>query len=295
MKENQDYKNEGLAALRGNWPQSVLATLIFFLIECALIGPYFGKALSLSSAPTSLATGGLSNFFYFFVLGAVFILGPLLIGLVNSFKGLLVSGDGEIASNQFRIGFKNYIHHVWGYFLRDVFIFLWSLLLIVPGIIKSFSYAMTNYILVDYPELSANKAIELSMEMMKGRKFDLFYLYLSFVGWWLLCILTLGIGYLWFYPYAQSAQASFYIDVKADYMRRKNSAEAPVAAPVVPVAPLAPTPASSSTEAQPVVSVQDAPSAQNEPSQDAPDPDASVQGRNPENPEDYMPKSDDQG
>ena len=98
-----------------------------------------------------------------------------------------------------------------------IFIFLWSLLLIVPGIVKAYAYAMTPYILVERPELSVNEAIGLSRRMMKGRKFDLFYLHLSFIGWALLCILTLGIGFLWLYPYMMTAQAAFYCDVKADY------------------------------------------------------------------------------
>ena len=126
----------------------------------------------------------------------------------------------KVLSNEFKIGFGNYWHHVWGMFLNRFFVFLWSLLLFVPGIIKTLSYAMTNYILVDKPELSANEAINLSKDMMYGHKFDLFYLYLSFAGWFILCLFTLGIGFLWLYPYAQAAQVSFYLDVKEDYERR---------------------------------------------------------------------------
>ena len=101
--------------------------------------------------------------------------------------------------------------------LTGIYTFLWTLLLIVPGIIKSFSYAMTAFVLRDNPELKFNGAIEKSMKMMDGHKFDLFYLYLTFIGWGLLCILTLGIGLLWFVPYMQSASAHFYEDVKAEY------------------------------------------------------------------------------
>ena len=80
---------------------------------------------------------------------------------------------------------------------------------------------MTYYILVDRPELSANEAINLSKRMMRGHKFDLFYLHLSFIGWFLLCcFFTLGIGCLWYFPYVLTAQASFYLDVKEDYERR---------------------------------------------------------------------------
>ena len=73
------------------------------------------------------------------------------------------------------------------------------------------------YILVEKPELSANEAIELSIKMMDGRKMDLFLLYLSFIGWAILAIFTLFIGYLWLYPYMYTSLAAFYEDVKADY------------------------------------------------------------------------------
>ena len=76
---------------------------------------------------------------------------------------------------------------------------------------------MTPYILDENPELGASEAIHRSRMMMKTHKFDLFWLYLSFIGWWLLCILTCGIGFLWLEPYFQTAKAAFYEEVKADY------------------------------------------------------------------------------
>ena len=117
----------------------------------------------------------------------------------------------------FSITFKNYLHKVWGYLLMYIFIILWSFLFIIPGIVKAFSYAMTPYILEENPELSANDAIDRSRAMMKGHKFDLFYLYLSFIGWGILCLLTLGIGFLWLTPNMSTATAAFYEDVKAEY------------------------------------------------------------------------------
>lgn len=90
----------------------------------------------------------------------------------------------------------------------------------MPGIIKAFSYAMTPFILRDHPDLRYNGAIELSMAMMRGHKADLFWLYLSFIGWFLLCILTLGIGYFWLEPYMTSSMANFYEEVKAEFEGR---------------------------------------------------------------------------
>ena len=221
MKENQEYKNEALAALKGRWAPSVLAVLAYMAVLAVFIAPYEIKAMQLSDDPTNLQLAAdMMKWYLVFILGCIFVSFPLLVGLVNGFKSLFTDGDDKVLSNEFKIGFGNYWHHVWGMFLNRFFVFLWSLLLFVPGIIKTLSYAMTNYILVDKPELSANEAINLSKDMMYGHKFDLFYLYLSFAGWFILCLFTLGIGFLWLYPYAQAAQGSFYLDVKEDYERR---------------------------------------------------------------------------
>jgi uncharacterized membrane protein len=101
-----------------------------------------------------------------------------------------------------------------------LYILLWTLLLIIPGIIASLSYAMTPYIMAEDTEIGANEAITLSKEMMKGHKATLFYLYFSFIGWALLCALTLGIGCLWLSPYMSAAEANFYRDVSRDYWER---------------------------------------------------------------------------
>jgi len=88
------------------------------------------------------------------------------------------------------------------------------MLFVIPGLVKVFSYAMTPYILVDHPELSTTEAIHESRLMMRGHKFDLFYLYLTFIGWAILCVLTAGIGFFWLIPYIETSRAAFYYDLK---------------------------------------------------------------------------------
>ena len=97
--------------------------------------------------------------------------------------------------------------------VTTLYIFLWSLLFIVPGIIKSISYALTGYILADNPELSANEAITRSRDLMRGNKLRLFLLCLSFFGWIVLSVFTLGIGLLWLCPYVNATMAAFYRSV----------------------------------------------------------------------------------
>ena len=204
MKTNQDYKNAALAALKGNWTQGVLASLVF-------IGISLVANMLTSANPES----DLALLVYAAVLICVSM--PLSVGLLSAYKDLYKGTDVKVVENSFKTGFGNWGHHVGGMLLVGVYTLAWTLLLIVPGIIKSFAYALTPFILIDKPELSANEAIELSMKMMDGHKLDLFILYLSFIGWYLLSILTLCIGMLWVMPYMYTTMAAFYEDVKAEY------------------------------------------------------------------------------
>jgi uncharacterized membrane protein len=142
----------------------------------------------------------------------------MTVGYQNAIRSLVIQGDENVTSNLFAHTFKGYWKNVWACFLMVLFIFLWSLLLLIPGIVKGYAYMMTPFILKDNPELSANEAINLSQKMMKGHKFDLFYLMLSFIGWAFLGIFTLGIGYLWLMPYTYAAFAAFYQDLKKEYL-----------------------------------------------------------------------------
>ena len=98
-------------------------------------------------------------------------------------------------------------------FLTSLYIMLWTLLFVIPGIIKSFSYSMAPYILEEDPSLGVNEAITLSREMMDGNKWRYFCLNLSFIGWAILCLFTFGIGFFWLTPYVAAANAAFYREI----------------------------------------------------------------------------------
>ena len=227
---NQDYKNAALAALKGKWAPAVLASVVIFLI----MTPYLAVAeypvlagLDVSTTVPSWLLPCMGGSMLYLLL---FMVPVSYIGYPNACKALLVSGDDRITGNSFRFGLKPWLRNWWAYFLMEIKVMLWSFLFIIPGIIKAFAYALTPYLLVDCPELSALQCIKLSNQMMKGHKFDLFYLYLSFLGWILLTILTLGIGMLWLIPYMQTSTAAFYLDVKEQY-RAQNETAAPAETP----------------------------------------------------------------
>ena len=100
--------------------------------------------------------------------------------------------------------------------LTTIFIVLWSLLLVIPGIIAAFRYAMAPFILYEHPEMSAMDAIRASKKMMDGHKWELFCLNISFIGWAILSALTCGIGFLFLNPYMSQAYASFYRSLKGE-------------------------------------------------------------------------------
>lgn len=216
MKSNQYYKNEALSALRGNWANALVATII--LVALAL---FFSSNDAINSYYQRIVINPFIGYSLSFV--SLFVLLPLAVGYSNSMRVLLETGDNRLTNNSFSLAFGNWLHVVWGMILSTIYIFLWTLLLIIPGIIKSYSYALTPYILVEHPEMSANEAIEESMRLMDGHKFDLFYLQLSFIGWAILSILSLGLGVFWLIPYQMTAQAAFYRDIKNEAMPLQDS------------------------------------------------------------------------
>lgn len=213
MKTNQDLKNAALEALRGNWAPAVVCTIIYLLLSIgiSLLQPNIDD-------PTASLTGVQKIMMVAYVLLLFLVMVPLGVGYYQAFKVLFTDGDNKLTANCFRLSFGNYFKNVAAYLLMCLFIFLWTLILIIPGIIKALAYSMTPFILKDFPELSVNQAINLSQKMMKGHKFDYFWLGLSFIGWILLGLLTLGIGYIWLIPYMYTSYAAFYEEVKKEYL-----------------------------------------------------------------------------
>ena len=200
-KEAKFFREAAWSQLKGHWKHAVLFTLVYVIITS--VAQIIGSKSDLVS-----------------ILISLLALLPLGYGYYVAFLDFKRTG-APLKIEQMFDGFKDYGRVLTTKLLEGIYIILWSLLLFIPGIIKSISYSQTSFILKDYPELKNNAAIELSMAMMKGHKFDYFYLMLTFIGWLFLGILTLGIGLLWVYPYMYTASAHFYEYVKEDYERLK--------------------------------------------------------------------------
>ena len=200
MDSITNYKNRALSALENKWGNFVLITFVYGLI----IGI------------TQVLSGDKDSPAILHLIGLVlFILAlPLTWGYQTLFLGAVRGGEAT-AKDMFEGYNKELFSRVLTTtLLYYVYVFLWSLLLLIPGCIKAYSYAMTPYILKDNPEMKNNAAIEESMRMMDGHKLELFLLDLSFIGWAILSLLTCCIGFLWLTPYMNMARVNFYEDLK---------------------------------------------------------------------------------
>ena len=200
MDSITNYKNRALSALENKWGNFVVITFVYGFI----IGI------------TQILSGDKDSPAILHLIGLVlFILAlPLTWGYQTLFLGAVRGGEAT-AKDMFEGYNKELFSRVLTTtLLYYVYVFLWSLLLLIPGCIKSYSYAMTPYILKDNPEMKNNAAIEESMRMMDGHKLELFLLDLSFIGWAILSILTCCIGFLWLVPYMNMARVNFYEDLK---------------------------------------------------------------------------------
>lgn len=188
-----ELRRQSRENLKGNWGTLVLAFFIMTLIE--------GTAETLFM---------FSDSWYFLgTLATLLLTGPLTYGF--SRMVLNVSRNQKVETGDLFVGFNNYSKTVMLGIDIMARVILWSLLLIIPGIIAAYSYSMSYYILIDNPNLTSSEAINKSKELMKGHKLELFLLELTFIGWALLAVVfTFGIGLLWVQTYMEMAKAEFY-------------------------------------------------------------------------------------
>ena len=221
MQLNSELRAQARERLEGQWGTFVLMTFLMLVIQTILQIPgYIGSLLEILSPENVLASLSFSNISNILSLLALPLSWGLTVSLLRNHREESV--DLENLFDGFRGG--RYTRVFCALFLVNLFTFLWALLLIIPGIMKAFSYALTPYIIMDEPELTARQAITRSCEIMQGRRWKLFCLYLSFIGWGILCLLTFGIGFLWLVPYMNASIAAFYEDARAEY-EAENSIE----------------------------------------------------------------------
>lgn len=208
MNENKVFRANARAQLGGSiFSNNWLMALVVCLIASAILG-----------VVNSLAGIGSLLLDAFFVYGMAHVFLQIIrsqrenVEIGDLFKGTEHAGDLILLS-----------------VLTWVFTFLWSLLFIIPGIVKAYAYSMAPYIKYDHPDYDWRKCLDESQRMMKGNKWQLFCLHFSFIGWYIVGALCCGIGTLWVVPYQKAAEANFYENLKAIY---DPAIEIPVEEPV---------------------------------------------------------------
>ena len=237
MKNAADFRSIARNALSGRWTIAVITGLIASLLGAvAANGPEVNFEFSDNGANVifqfagqdiyTTAGGWNPQWTGFLVGGAAFL---TIVALIMAVVYFVLGSVVQIGYARFNMDLVDRqkepeIGTLFGYFahwkttaaakfLQGLYVLLWSLLFIIPGILAGYSYAMTSYILAEHPQLTAREAIAQSKQMMEGNRFRLFCLQLSFIGWDILCLLTMGIGNLWLTPYKQAATAAFYREV----------------------------------------------------------------------------------
>lgn len=219
IMDERNFRARARAVLQNNWGLSIGAAAVAYLLGGLLTGSSFLPDLNSEIAemlqisyerPAFMGTITSALSFAGFIIGGTVQLGYTKF-LLNQHDGKPYEFNDLFSQfDRFRDGFLQS-------FLRGLYITLWTLLFIIPGIIAGYSYAMTPFLMAEHPDMTASQAIAASKEMMDGHKGELFALDLSFFGWLLLCVLTLNVGHLWLNPYRNAAYAAFYRELQAQY------------------------------------------------------------------------------
>lgn len=208
--DNRLLKAQARDALSGKWLTAILVAAIAVIVGGLgyTVFPNFSWEIPLSQDIPLTENFRISFKDGIFGLSALILGGVLDLGysqFANKMLDKQEAGVSDLTSQFHRFG-DGFLQQL----LRHIFVVLWSMLFVIPGIIAHYSYAMTPYIMLDQPELTPSQAIAESKEIMKGHKADLFILHLSMLGWAILSVLTLNLGFLALNPYLKLSEAAFY-------------------------------------------------------------------------------------
>lgn len=200
MKSISNYKDMAIASLENKWIDAAIVALVYFVIS-------EGIDFAVSSF-LATETG--------FVFQLVWLLACAPLTWAFGVMFLDFIRGGELKVGKLFDGYKDCIRIGIAFFLYFLVVLVGVIFFIVPGIIFAMMFAQVPYILRDDENIGVIDALKKSANMMKGHKMQLFLLYLSFIGWAILAILTLGIGYLFLFPYMYTTVAHYYEDLKLE-------------------------------------------------------------------------------
>ena len=205
MKTNVELRHAAREVIRGKWLAGVAITLVYGLLYGLI------SSFSVANVDDEVVFSLLT------LLAAIVVGYPLTLGYAMVWLNVARNNSHPEVKDLFDGFTRRYHRSAMGtLLLQNIYTVLWTLLLIVPGIIKSIEYAMTPFIVADEPELGCNEAIEKSMAMMRGHRWQFFKMYLGMIGWMILGVFTCYIAWLWIVPYYQMVFAKFYLELKGE-------------------------------------------------------------------------------
>ena len=205
MLTRAELKAKAKESLSGKWGDAIVTNVVFLIISLAISVSCL-KLFPGENSDIYMNTNLIGS------LVELVLTGLFAFGYMSYFLKLSRNEDVEVNELWSKTGMIGTF--IVAAILISLFTTLWSLLFIIPGIIATYSYSMTLYILLDNPDMKVMDAIKESKEMMKGHKMDLFILQLSFIGWMLLGALLIFIPYLWLIPYMNITMCNFYNNLK---------------------------------------------------------------------------------
>ena len=229
MKDAFAYHDIARQVLDGNWGLAVGSTLVAAVLGGTLsIGAAGGGGHGGSSD-----SGVYSGLYHSGPVGRIFLTLAALVAAILAIYlviRLIIGGATTLGLARFNLNLyrrtQPAFSDIFSYFvyfgsafvmnlLRTIYIFLWTLCLVIPGIMASYSYVMAPFIMAENPEMDANDVLGASKQMMYGHRFEYFCMELSFIGWQILCLCTAGIGFIFLMPYMNAARTAFYHDLLA--------------------------------------------------------------------------------
>jgi uncharacterized membrane protein len=197
LKTNQQYREQAKSLMVGKYKNVIIIMIIISVISGGL-----SSLMATQNASSSLAQ----------IVNLAFSAG-IAYALVAMWRNIVAGKESDL-KDTLLMGFKeNYVRNLFLYFLQNLFIFLWALLLIVPGVVKSYAYSMAFYLTHREPGIEAQAAIKKSMELTNGKKMQMFMLDLSYLPAYFLGIFTFGIYWLWVYPKHMTARMGLMEDI----------------------------------------------------------------------------------
>ena len=200
------FKQNAKNTLKGNWKVPLLVTLVYMIVTAILVAPEVVAEYTYNNGTVTVS---------YFLSTLISTCANGILTFATAYFFLAFAENPAVKFSTFLDGLNHFVKAILAILWQSLWVFLWTLCFIIPGFIKAISYSQIMYLLAEYPNMKINQAMKLSMKITKGYKWDLFVMYLSFLGWMILNALTLGLLSFYIVPYYELTLVNAYKFLKA--------------------------------------------------------------------------------